>query len=234
VSYSYSILIRCAVLVQGPYLVRSATLNQDTNTLELTGDTDGSDQITTVFAASKAGSVTWNGRNMEILSKNGNMLAFKTPTASPFSLPALGRWKVHDSLPEIQANYTPSLKTWTSTCPNRTMCGHSDMLTRLSQPLTRLRHLTPSSQTHTIRFYTLMNTGSITAHTSIAPPSQAPRVHQRESFSKSRAEMLSGSLRGSMAPTSAPISACLTSVLGQSNSLLPTQPLRAALRTMCL
>lgn len=98
------------VLVQGPYLVRSAAITLN-GTLELTGDVDNSTQPITIFAPSVT-SVTWNGEPITITSKDGNLLTATLDGPTEFSLPSLGPWKWHDSLPEIQANYTTSSTTW--------------------------------------------------------------------------------------------------------------------------
>ncbi|ROW02998.1 hypothetical protein VMCG_05753 [Cytospora schulzeri] len=100
------------VLVQGPYLVRSASISANT-TLQLTGDIDNSTQTITIFAPSIS-SVTWNGKPLTITSKDGNMLTGTVQGPPAFTLPPLGPWKWHDSLPEIQPNYTTSPAVWTT------------------------------------------------------------------------------------------------------------------------
>lgn len=59
-------------------------------------------------------SVTWNGVELSTVSKDGNMLTATVPTPDSFTLPTLGPWKWHDSLPEIQPNYTVSPNVWTT------------------------------------------------------------------------------------------------------------------------
>ncbi|KUI53455.1 putative beta-galactosidase B [Cytospora mali] len=100
------------VLVQGPYLVRSASISTR-DTLQLTGDIDKSTQSITIFAPSIS-SVTWNGKLLTITSKNGNMLTATVQGPPAFTLPPLGPWRWHDSLPEIQPNYTTSSAVWTT------------------------------------------------------------------------------------------------------------------------
>lgn len=100
------------VLVQGPYLVRSASITPN-NTLQLTGDIDKSTQSVTIFAP-PVSSVTWNGKPLTITSKDGNMLTATVKGPPAFTLPSLGPWKWHDSLPEIQPNYTTSAAVWTT------------------------------------------------------------------------------------------------------------------------
>ncbi|KAJ0106756.1 hypothetical protein J7T55_001280 [Diaporthe amygdali] len=100
------------VLVQGPYLVRSASITAD-KTLELVGDIDGATNTLTIFAAS-VDAVAWNGVELSTVSKDGNMLTATVQGPESFTLPALGPWKWHDSLPEIQPNYTVSPSVWTT------------------------------------------------------------------------------------------------------------------------
>ncbi|PSR79545.1 family 35 glycosyl hydrolase [Coniella lustricola] len=102
------------VLVQGPYLVRSATiLANSTSTLALTGDVDNSTEPLTIFAPASVSTVTWNGVALTILARDGNLLTAQAqgPTTA-FALPSLGPWTWRDSLPEIQSNYTASSAAW--------------------------------------------------------------------------------------------------------------------------
>ncbi|KAK3941395.1 family 35 glycosyl hydrolase [Diplogelasinospora grovesii] len=99
------------VLVQGPYLVRTAFVNPTTKTLELTGDLDNSTTIS-IFTTKKACSVSWNGRKLSVLSKSGNMITASLTGPPGFTLPALTGWRWYDSLPEIQSGYTLSPNTW--------------------------------------------------------------------------------------------------------------------------
>lgn len=83
-------------------------------TLELTGDIDVSTESITVFAPSMC-SVTWNGKAL-VVKKDGNMLTATLDGPAEFTLPSLGPWKWHDSLPELQTNYTTSPNAWISKC----------------------------------------------------------------------------------------------------------------------
>lgn len=56
--------------------------------------------------------MTWNGAELTTVSKDGNMLTATVQGPESFTLPTLGPWKWHDSLPEIQPNYTVSPKVW--------------------------------------------------------------------------------------------------------------------------
>lgn len=98
------------VLVQGPYLVRTAAITSN-GTLALTGDVDNSTQPITIFGPSVT-SVTWNSKPVTITSQDGNLLTATLDGPTDFDLPSLGPWKWHDSLPEIESNYTTSSTTW--------------------------------------------------------------------------------------------------------------------------
>ncbi|KAK8104323.1 uncharacterized protein PG998_011356 [Apiospora kogelbergensis] len=101
------------VLVHGPYLVRSATI--EGRTLKLTGDVSNATTIS-VFAPKAICSLTWNGKALAITSTNNGVLTATVGGEAPptFSLPALGSWKVADSLPEIHANYSATSEAWVS------------------------------------------------------------------------------------------------------------------------
>jgi hypothetical protein len=101
-----------AVLVQGPYLVRSANLNAATKTLELTGDLDEATTPIYIFAPKAACSVSWNGKKLRIISRNGKLVTAALDGPAPFQLPGLGRWKSHNSLPEITPDYSTSAEAW--------------------------------------------------------------------------------------------------------------------------
>lgn len=101
---------KTSVLVQGPYLVREASITSN-RTLALKGDIDNSTEPIAIFAPSVT-SVTWNGKPVTITSQDGNLLYATLDGPPDFTLPALGPWKWHDSLPEIQANYTTSTIAW--------------------------------------------------------------------------------------------------------------------------
>ncbi|KAM7208335.1 family 35 glycosyl hydrolase [Naviculisporaceae sp. PSN 640] len=113
------------IIVQGPYLVRSATMNYQAKRLELTGDVDESTEML-IIAPKAAERVLWNGKAIPRgISDYGVIATFIESTVSPtsFKLPALGLWKHHDALPEIQRDYPVSNETWVSatktTTPNR-------------------------------------------------------------------------------------------------------------------
>ncbi|KAB5543083.1 family 35 glycosyl hydrolase [Coniochaeta sp. 2T2.1] len=110
------------VLVQGPYLVRTAAMNKATKTLELTGDSEASDKALYVFAPKSACSVSWNGKKLAITGSNGGLLKASFEPPGTYQLPALGGWMSHDSLPEISSDYNASSSGWVdatkTTTPN--------------------------------------------------------------------------------------------------------------------
>ncbi|KAK1990835.1 hypothetical protein LX36DRAFT_716493 [Colletotrichum falcatum] len=99
------------VFVQGPYLVRSASFDEASRRLALSGDADG-DTTVAVFASASLLSITWNGDEVDIISRDGNAFAVKIRGPVEFEVPALGPWKVHDSLPEIAADYEATSDGW--------------------------------------------------------------------------------------------------------------------------
>ncbi|KAK6201875.1 hypothetical protein LQW54_009285 [Pestalotiopsis sp. IQ-011] len=86
------------VLVQGPYLVRSATIED--NSLQLTGDIANATKIT-IFAPQAVSSVSWNGKDLEFESADCGALVAQLTAEAQFNLPELSGWKYADSLPEI-------------------------------------------------------------------------------------------------------------------------------------
>ncbi|KAK1986708.1 family 35 glycosyl hydrolase [Colletotrichum cereale] len=99
------------VFVQGPYLVRSASLDEAGRSLALSGDAD-KETTMTVFAPASLCSITWNGNKVEILSRDGNAFTARIEGPVKFEVPALGPWKVHDSLPEIATDYEATSDSW--------------------------------------------------------------------------------------------------------------------------
>ncbi|KAK4214137.1 family 35 glycosyl hydrolase [Rhypophila decipiens] len=113
------------VIVQGPYLVRSAAINYENKTIMLTGDIETGGRML-VVAPKGIQSVLWNGRSATRFYSDFQIMdTFVESSAKPseFKLPALGPWKHHDTLPEIGADYVVSNETWVSatktTTPNR-------------------------------------------------------------------------------------------------------------------
>ncbi|PVH74069.1 glycoside hydrolase family 35 protein [Cadophora sp. DSE1049] len=102
------------VIVQGPYLVRSATISQKTLTLE--GDWEDSNVIE-IYAPSVISKVSFNGKSIKVSkTKYGSLVgklgaATHTIESIKAGLPALTDWKVADGLPERLAEYDDS--RWT-------------------------------------------------------------------------------------------------------------------------
>lgn len=100
------------VLVQGPYLVRTAVLNRTTKTLELTGDSETNETALYVFAPRQACSVSWNGKKLAVTATSGGLLKLSLEAPDSYRLPTLGPWKSDDSLPEVSVNYNTSSRGW--------------------------------------------------------------------------------------------------------------------------
>ncbi|KAF7595028.1 hypothetical protein BBP40_007629 [Aspergillus hancockii] len=97
------------VLVHGPYLVRSAKL--DDCDLQLTGDIQNSTKVS-IFAPKSVCSVKWNGKKISTKSAKGGIRTATLDSAAKFKLPALTGWKYADSLPEIATDYSTTSKAW--------------------------------------------------------------------------------------------------------------------------
>ena len=100
------------VLVGGPYLVRNATISG--TTLEIRGDLNASTTLT-VVAPPEVSKVTWNGetvvfdtRESRMLTSTGGFSGKLKMSVPPNAVhaPNLQGWKFHDSLPEIQADFS--------------------------------------------------------------------------------------------------------------------------------
>ncbi|KAI0170069.1 putative beta-galactosidase B [Pestalotiopsis sp. NC0098] len=105
------------VLVQGPYLVRSATIED--NSLQLTGDTANATKIT-IFAPQAVSSVSWNGKELEYESAECGALVAQLTAEAQFDLPELSGWKYTDSLPEVTSNYSATSNAWISATNSNT------------------------------------------------------------------------------------------------------------------
>ncbi|KAG9233709.1 putative beta-galactosidase [Amylocarpus encephaloides] len=99
------------VVVQGPYLVRSAKV--EGNSVKLTGDWSGKTRFE-VFVPSSVRSVIFNGKKANVEKTSYGSLV-GTLTGSPHTintiqskLPTLVNWKVKDGLPERSPDYNDS------------------------------------------------------------------------------------------------------------------------------
>lgn len=108
------------VIVIGPYLVRSASLTDDT--ISIQGDVKTATPIE-VFTSSRIQSIRWNGRDMQTTPSNYSTLTTTIPAPKPVQNPVgIGTWRVHDALPERFLNYTDTGPAWVlanrTTTPN--------------------------------------------------------------------------------------------------------------------
>ncbi|TRX89656.1 hypothetical protein FHL15_009406 [Xylaria flabelliformis] len=97
------------ILVQGPYLVRSSSIQG--HILELTGDVANKTTIR-VFAPKSIRNLRWNGESVRINSSANGFLTAQIKGAPSYTLPALSGWKYADSLPEIRSDYDASGVAW--------------------------------------------------------------------------------------------------------------------------
>lgn len=101
------------VLVGGPALVRSATYDEATKRLELTGDLDVEKDTWLTLLGAPVGmrSVRWNGREVDTMlaEESGSIkrysLSRPSHLTSAFTPPELKDWEYADSLPEIGAEF---------------------------------------------------------------------------------------------------------------------------------
>ncbi|TKA82558.1 hypothetical protein B0A55_01201 [Friedmanniomyces simplex] len=135
VSADPNVTLNETVLARGPYLVRTATV--DNGTISLTGDYNGTTELeifaplgteTAGWSGGGYGHHSWGGRGSRTVLFNGQAVAVRsTPYGSlvgslsasnatvetvQASIPALTDWKVADGLPERMANYNDSGAGW--------------------------------------------------------------------------------------------------------------------------
>ncbi|HWG02888.1 MAG TPA: beta-galactosidase [Trebonia sp.] len=96
------------VLVEGGYLVRTATVRN--GTLSLTGDTTKASSLT-VWAAGSVRSVEWNGRYVAVRRSADGALTGTVGGPRAVSLPKLTNWKFAAEAPEAQPGFDDS--DWT-------------------------------------------------------------------------------------------------------------------------
>ncbi|KAJ5131389.1 Glycoside hydrolase family 35 [Penicillium bovifimosum] len=98
-----------SVLVQGPYLVRSAKLSG--SKLAITGDVVNATTLE-IFAPKAVKSVTWNGKKVHTHMTDYGSLMGSLSAPKSIQLPALTTWKSKDSLPERFQSYDDSGAAW--------------------------------------------------------------------------------------------------------------------------
>ncbi|KAF9887419.1 hypothetical protein FE257_010274 [Aspergillus nanangensis] len=99
------------VFVQGPYLVRSASLSK--TTLALRGDSLNETAVE-VFAPKHVNKLTWNGKRLRVArTAYGSLTATLAPPPA-VSIPSLAKavWRAKDSLPERLPSYDDSGPAW--------------------------------------------------------------------------------------------------------------------------
>jgi len=96
------------VLVEGGYLVRTATVRN--GTLQLTGDTTKAGNLT-VWAGTTVRSVEWNGRFVAVAQNADGSLTGTIGGPQPVTLPTLANWKFASEAPEAQPGFNDS--DWT-------------------------------------------------------------------------------------------------------------------------
>jgi beta-galactosidase len=97
------------VLVQGPYLVRDASLSG--SKLAITGDIVDTTTLE-VFAPEAVKSLTWNGKSLKTQRTAYGSLKGSISAPKAISLPTFGSWKSNDSLPERFASYDDTGAAW--------------------------------------------------------------------------------------------------------------------------
>jgi hypothetical protein len=94
------------VLVQGPYLVRSAAI--EGKTIFLKGDIN-TKTVVEVFAPGYVASLAWNGKKVSTSKTSyGSLKTTITAFNGKVALPSLDSWKFKDSLPERLPDYNDS------------------------------------------------------------------------------------------------------------------------------
>lgn len=94
-----------SVLIQGPYLVRNATLSKDGHTLSILGDTNATTTLN-VFGPKSIEIIKWNGETLlwkkSATGAFSGTIGFKYAKLSTTPLPSLtdAEWSCHDTFPE--------------------------------------------------------------------------------------------------------------------------------------
>ncbi|KZV68017.1 glycoside hydrolase family 35 protein [Peniophora sp. CONT] len=101
----FSIGSNSSVLVKGPYLVRNASISEDT--LRLTGDINGTTSIEFI-APPNVNSLIWNGAPYAATPTTHRSYVAQIKADEAVALPTFGTWKVSGSLPEADPNFDDS------------------------------------------------------------------------------------------------------------------------------
>lgn len=97
------------MLVQGPYLVRGASLSG--SKLAVTGDIINATTLE-VFAPKAVKSITWNGKTLKTQRTEYGSLKGSIAAPKAVTLPSFKSWKSKDSLPERLADYDDAGAAW--------------------------------------------------------------------------------------------------------------------------
>ncbi|KIJ54226.1 glycoside hydrolase family 35 protein [Sphaerobolus stellatus SS14] len=101
----YSIGTNETVLVAGPYLIRDAQISGAV--LKLNGDVNQTTNVE-VLASTGIKAVIWNGANQRVSKTPYGSSIFVATGPNSIKLPALGSWKVLNSLPEVETSFDDS------------------------------------------------------------------------------------------------------------------------------
>lgn len=119
------------VVVQGPYLVRDVSLEQ--NTLSLCGDWATNETSIEVFTPKGVNSLKFNGNPVNVTRTSYGSLVGQLPVplvsvdSLLAQLPGLTDWKVSDGLPEKEADYDDS--NWIGTSDPSCQKGYLSTIT---------------------------------------------------------------------------------------------------------
>ncbi|KAI1379686.1 glycoside hydrolase family 35 protein [Hypoxylon crocopeplum] len=119
-----------SVIVNGPYLVRSASITN--NRLSLSADFNKSTAVEVIGAPRTATTLEINGKKTDFGIEDRRMVADVSYSAPSLNLPSLTRlsWKYVDSLPEIRTGYDDTL--WTATDHQSTNNSYQSLQTPTS------------------------------------------------------------------------------------------------------
>ncbi|KAJ8074302.1 hypothetical protein PM082_012613 [Marasmius tenuissimus] len=108
-----------SVLLTGSYLVRDVSITEETKTLNLVGDVDGTETetIVEIYAPTSFEAITWNGQALSIeKTEIGTLKVVITPPSelADIDIPVLSEleWACADSLPELQPGFNDSTEEW--------------------------------------------------------------------------------------------------------------------------
>lgn len=122
----FLLLTHNAVLIEGPYLVRGASISD--NKLAVTGDIVNATTLD-VFAPKAVTSITWNGKTVKTHRTEYGSLKGQLSAPKAVTLPKFGSWKSKDSLPERSTDYDDSGPAWVGMLESLSLDSMSDTKT---------------------------------------------------------------------------------------------------------